>query len=94
MRSTSSTRGDYSRDYSTSLQYRGSPAATSAGPADPHLGGRRLLDLTAVPVELGTTLPSALAPYCGTKYASPAANVALQETPGPNNYPFDPDYAC
>jgi hypothetical protein len=39
--------------------------------------------------------PSVLAPYCGAKYAF-AGGVPwlLQETPGPNDYPFDPDYAC
>ena len=64
-------------------------------PADPDMGCGCLLDLTALPVELR------LLPACG------AGTVLrrevrlrrrrpwlLQETPGPNNYPFDPDYAC
>ena len=36
-----------------------------------------------------------LAAYCGAKYAfAGGATWILQETPGPNDYPFDPDYAC
>ena len=42
--------------------------------------------------------PSINAPYCATT-SNPHAfaggkPLILQETPGPNNYPFDPNYAC
>ena len=39
--------------------------------------------------------PSVLASYCGAKHAfAGGVTWLLQETPGPNDYPFDPDYAC
>jgi hypothetical protein len=42
--------------------------------------------------------PSANQPYCATSHNAYAfaggRAVLLQETPGPNNYPYDPDYAC
>jgi len=39
--------------------------------------------------------PSVLSVYCGATYRFAGGKPwLLQETPGPNNYPFDPDYAC
>jgi hypothetical protein len=47
------------------------------------------------PSSYGYYSPSVLAAYCGAKYAfAGGATWILQETPGPNDYPFDPDYAC
>jgi hypothetical protein len=38
---------------------------------------------------------STLTPYCGSTYSFAHGKTwLLQETPGSNNYPFDPDYAC
>jgi hypothetical protein len=38
---------------------------------------------------------SALAPWCEGRYDfANGTPWLLQETPGPNNYPFDPDYSC
>ncbi|MGH9295668.1 MAG: hypothetical protein ACRD0B_10085, partial [Acidimicrobiales bacterium] len=47
------------------------------------------------PAKYGYPAPSANAPYCGGSHSfAGGAPVILQETPGPNNYAYDPDLAC
>ena len=47
------------------------------------------------PASYGYYPPSKLAAYCGTSYRFAGGKTwILQETPGSNSYPFDPDYAC
>ena len=65
------------------------------GPAGADLGSGRVLDVTAVSIELRLRAAVKARAFCTAKYGFAGGRTwLLQETPGPNNYPFDPDYAC
>jgi hypothetical protein len=83
--------------YSTSLQWSAImgnyvPREGSVGPIPLWIAGA---SWTSPPYPSGYESEAALAPYCGGSYDF-AGGIPwlLQETPGSNNYPFDPDYAC
>jgi len=82
--------------YSTSVQWKGITGDyVPTGPQIPIWVAGVLWTSPPYPASYGYLPPSRLAPYCGPKYAfADGATWLLQETPGPNNYPFDPDYAC
>jgi hypothetical protein len=82
--------------YSTSLQYQGITGGyVPSGPQVPIWVAGAYWTSPPYPPSYGYYPPSALAPYCSAKYAFAGGDTwLLQETPGPNNYPFDPDYAC
>ncbi|MGO9195836.1 MAG: hypothetical protein ACLQK4_01745 [Acidimicrobiales bacterium] len=47
------------------------------------------------PASYGYLSTTALEPWCNGQYSFAGGKVdLLQETPGSNNYPYDPDYAC
>jgi hypothetical protein len=82
--------------YSTVVQWRGITGGyVPTGPQIPIWVAGALWTSPPYPARFGYLPPSRLAPYCGPKYAFAGGSTwLLQETPGPNNYPFDPDYAC
>jgi hypothetical protein len=82
--------------YSTSVQYQGITGGyVPPGPQVPIWVAGAYWTSPPYPSSFGYYPPSALAPYCGVKYAFAGGDTwLLQETPGPNDYPFDPDYAC
>jgi hypothetical protein len=52
-------------------------------------------DWTSPPYPSGYSGPSVLSPWCQGSYNFAGGRpMLLQETPGSNNYPFDPDWAC
>jgi hypothetical protein len=82
--------------YSTSVQYQGITGGyVPTGPQIPIWVAGAYWTSPPYPSSYGYYSPSVLAAYCGAKYAfAGGATWILQETPGPNDYPFDPDYAC
>ena len=82
--------------YSTSVQYRGITGDyVPTGPRIPIWVAGAYWTSPPYPSSFHYSPPSVLAPYCGSRYAFAGGDTwLLQETPGPNNYPFDPDYAC
>jgi hypothetical protein len=82
--------------YSTSVQWKGITGGyVPSGPQIPIWVAGAYWTSPPYPVNYGYWPPSTLAPYCSDKYAFAGGKTwLLQETPGPNNYPFDPDYAC
>ena len=82
--------------YSTSVQWQGITGGyVPSGPQVPIWVAGAYWTSPPYPSSYGYWPPSALAPYCGAKYAFAGGKAwLLQETPGPNDYPFDPDYAC
>ncbi len=82
--------------YSTSVQWKGITGGyVPPGPQIPIRVAGAYWTSPPYPSSYGYQSPSVLAPYCGAKYAFAGGTTwLLQETPGPNNYPFDPDYAC
>ena len=82
--------------YSTLLQYQGITGGyVPPGPQIPIWVAGAYWTSPPYPSSFDYYPPAVLAPYCGTKYAFAGGDTwLLQETPGPNNYPFDPDYAC
>jgi hypothetical protein len=82
--------------YSTSVQYQGITGGyVPSGPQIPIWVAGAYWTSPPYPSSFGYSPPSALAPYCGAKYSFAGGDTwLLQETPGPNDYPFDPDYAC
>jgi hypothetical protein len=83
--------------YSTYMQW-----AAIMGAFVPHEGDITSIPLwvagapwTSPPYPSGYESEAALAPYCAGQYDfANGTPWLLQETPGDNNYPFDPDYAC
>ena len=82
--------------YSTSVQWRGITGGyVPSGPQIPIWVAGAFWTSPPYPASYDYYPPSKLAPYCGPQYAFAGGKTwLLQETPGPNNYPFDPDYAC
>ena len=82
--------------YSTQVQYKGITGGyVPSGPQIPIWVAGAYWTSPPYPASYGYGSPSVLAPYCSAKYAFAGGKTwLLQETPGPNNYPFDPDYAC
>lgn len=82
--------------YSTSRQYRGITGGyVPTGPQVPIWVAGAYWTSPPYPSSYHYYAPAALAPYCGVQYAFAGGTTwLLQETPGPNDYPFDPDYAC
>jgi hypothetical protein len=82
--------------YSTAVQYKGITGGyVPSGPQIPIWVAGAYWTSPPYPASYGYWPPSKLAPYCSAKYAFAGGKTwLLQETPGPNNYPFDPDYAC
>jgi len=82
--------------YSTAVQWQGITGGyVPAGPQIPIWVAGAYWTSPPYPSSYGYWPPSTLAPYCSAKFAFAGGKTwMLQETPGPNNYPFDPDYAC
>jgi len=82
--------------YSTSVQWQGITGGyVPSGPQIPIWVAGAYWTSPPYPSSYGYLPPSKLAPFCGAKYAFAGGKTwLLQETPGPNDYPFDPDYAC
>jgi hypothetical protein len=82
--------------YSTSLQWQKITGGyVPSGPQLPIWVAGAVWTSPPYPSSYGYLPPSALAPYCGASYGFAGGQTwLLQETPGPNNYPYDPDYAC
>jgi len=82
--------------YSTSVQWQGITGGyVPTGPQVPIWVAGAYWTSPPYPASYGYWPPSTLAPYCSAKFAFAGGKTwMLQETPGPNNYPFDPDYAC
>jgi hypothetical protein len=82
--------------YSTSVQWQAITGGyVPSGPQVPIWVAGAYWTSPPFPSSYGYRPPATLAPFCGTKYAFAGGKTwLLQETPGPNNYPFDPDYAC
>jgi hypothetical protein len=82
--------------YSTSVQWQGITGGyVPSGAQVPIWVAGAYWTSPPYPSSYGYYPPSQLAPYCGARYAfAGGATWLLQETPGPNDYPFDPDYAC
>jgi hypothetical protein len=82
--------------YSTAVQWQGITGGyVPSGPQIPIWVAGAYWTSPPYPANYGYWPPSTLAPYCTAKYAFAGGDTwLLQETPGPNNYPFDPDYAC
>ncbi len=85
--------------YSTSIQYKGITGGYvptgGSGPLPLWIAGANWTS-PPYPSSTGYPAPSANAAYCagGSLAFAGGQPVILQETPGPNGYPFDPDYAC
>ena len=82
--------------YSTSVQWQGITGGyVPHGPQVPIWVAGAFWTSPPYPANYDYYPPSKLAPYCGGQYGFAGGKTwLLQETPGPNNYPFDPDYAC
>jgi hypothetical protein len=85
--------------YSTAVQYQGITGdyvpSGGSGPLPLWVAGAYWTS-PPYPSSYGYPSPSANSAYCaGGSYAFAGGKpVLLQETPGSNDYPFDPDYAC
>jgi hypothetical protein len=82
--------------YSTAHQWQGITGGyVPSGPQVPIWVAGAYWTSPPYPASYGYSSPSVLSVYCGPEYAFAGGKTwMLQETPGPNNYPFDPDYAC
>ncbi|MGA3216005.1 MAG: hypothetical protein ABSD97_10005, partial [Acidimicrobiales bacterium] len=82
--------------YSTSVQWQGITGGyVPSGPQIPIWVAGAYWTSPPYPANYGYWAPSTLAPFCSAKYTFAGGTTwLLQETPGSNNYPFDPDYAC
>jgi hypothetical protein len=82
--------------YSTAVQWQGITGGyVPPGPQIPIWVAGAYWTSPPYPSSYGYDPPAYLAPYCGARYAFAGGETwLLQETPGPNDYPFDPDYAC
>jgi len=82
--------------YSTAVQWQGITGGyVPSGPQVPIWVAGAYWTSPPYPPNYGYWPPATLAPFCSAKYAFAGGETwLLQETPGPNDYPFDPDYAC
>jgi hypothetical protein len=82
--------------YSTAVQFKGIAGDfTPKGPPVPLWIAGAYWTSPPYPAGSGYIGTSNLAPWCKGKYNFAGGTpVLLQETPGSNYYPFDPDYAC
>ena len=82
--------------YSTSIQWQGITGGyVPHGPQVPIWVAGAFWTSPPYPANYDYSPALEAAPYCGGQYGFAGGKTwLLQETPGPNNYPFDPDYSC